>query len=121
MKKKILIVDDEPSIVRLLSRRFETKGYEVFVAHDGMECIQIAQIEVPDLILLDVSIPYLDGISTFDQLIQLDVTKSIPVIFFTALATEEIRTQVRKMGANYLISKPFNSADIEQAAAEYLE
>ena len=121
MKKKILIVDDEPSIVRLLSMRLKAENYEVFVAYDGVDCVRIAEREVPDLILMDMKMPYKDGIGAFEQLIQLDITKSIPVIFMTAFPSVEIKKLVQKMGANGFISKPFNSKDFEQTIAMTLD
>ena len=114
MKKKILIVDDEPGIVRLLSMRLKMKGYEVFTAYDGMEGVKVAVQETPDLILLDIKMPHGGGIGAFERLIQIDSTKAIPVIFMTAFPTEEIQTQVRKMGAKDCISKPFVSQDFEK-------
>ena len=114
MKKKILIVDDEPGIVRLLTLRLKAKGYEVFEAFDGMGCVRMAVKEVPDLILLDIKMPQDGGIGAFERLIQLDITKEIPVIFMTAYPTEDIKTQVRKMGAKDCISKPFISEDFEK-------
>ena len=117
MNKKILIVDDEPGIVRLLSMRLKVKGYEVFEAYDGLECVKIAMEVVPDLILLDIKMPEGGGIGAFERLIQLDITKAIPVIFMTAFPTAEIKKQVLKMGAKDCISKPFVSKDFEQTIA----
>ena len=114
MGKKILIVDDEPGIVRLLSMRLKAKGYEVFEAYDGLECVKMAMQVLPDLILLDIKMPQGGGIGAFERLIQLDATKEIPVIFMTAFPTEEIQNQVRQMGAKDCISKPFISKDFEQ-------
>ena len=114
MKKKILIVDDEPGIVRLLTLRLKAKGYEVFEAFDGMECVRMAVKEVPDLILLDIKMPQGGGIGAFERLNQLDTTKEIPVIFMTAYPTEDIKTQVREIGAKDCISKPFISEDFEK-------
>ena len=113
MKKKILIVDDEPGIVRLLSMRLKAKGYEVFEAFDGLECVKIAEEEVPDLILLDIKMPVMSGIAAFEKLIQLDITKEIPVIFMTAYPKLEVKNQVLYMGAKGFISKPFISKDLE--------
>ena len=113
MKKKILIVDDEPGIVRLLSMRLKAKGYEVFEAFDGLECVKIAEEEVPDLILLDIKMPVMSGIAAFEKLIQLDITKEIPVIFMTAYPRLELKNQALKMGAKGFISKPFISKDLE--------
>ena len=114
MKKKILIVDDEPGIVRLLSMRLKMKGYEIFTAYDGLEGVKVAVKEIPDLILLDIKMPHGGGIGAFERLIQIDSTKAIPVIFMTAFPTEEIQNQVRKMGAKDCISKPFISQDFEK-------
>jgi len=117
MAKKILIVDDEPGIVKLLSMRLKAKGYEVFEAYDGLECVQMAIKVVPDLILLDIKMPQGGGIGAFERLIQIDSTKAIPVIFMTAFPSTEIQTQVRKMGAKECISKPFISQDFEKIIA----
>ncbi len=120
LKKKILIVDDEPGIVRLLSMRLNAKGYEVFEAFDGSECVKIAIKEMPDLILLDIKMPEGGGVGAFEKLIQIDKTKAIPVIFMTAYPKLEIKNQVLKMGAKGCISKPFISEDFEQTIAKIL-
>ena len=113
MKKKILIVDDEPGIVRLLSLRLKAKNYEVFEASNGLECVQVAQEEVPDLILLDIKMPGMGGIAAFEKIRNLTITKEIPVIFMTAFPKLEIKNQVLYMGAKGFISKPFISKDLE--------
>ena len=113
MKKKILIVDDEPGIVRLLSLRLKAKNYEVFEAYNGLECVQIAQEEVPDLILLDIKMPGMGGIAAFEKIRNLTITKEIPVIFMTAFPKLEIKNQVLYLGAKGFISKPFISKDLE--------
>ena len=114
MKKKILIVDDEPGIVRLLTMRLKAKGYEVCEAFDGMECVKVAIKEIPDLILLDIKMPRGGGIGAFEKLIQIEITKNIPVIFMTAFPKLEIKNLVLKMGAKGCISKPFISEDFEK-------
>ena len=113
MKKKILIVDDEPGIVNLLSIRLKAKDYEVFEAFDGLQCVKIAEEEVPDLILLDIKMPVMCGITAFEKLNQMDITKKIPVIFMTAYPKMEVKKQVGLMGAKGFISKPFISKDLE--------
>ena len=118
MNKKILIVDDEPGIVRLLSKRLKAKGYEVFFAYDGLEGVKIAEKEIPDLIIMDVQMPHGGGIGAFEKLIQLDITCRIPVIFMTASYPKlAIENQVLKMGAKSCIAKPFIGKDFEQAIA----
>ena len=114
MKKKVLIVDDEPSIVRLLAMRLKAKGYETFEAHNGLECLMVTKEEKPDLILLDIKMPKMNGIAAFEVIIEQDETKEIPVLFMTAYPTREIKEEVLKMGAKGCISKPFISIDFEQ-------
>jgi CheY-like chemotaxis protein len=114
MKKKILIVDDEPGIVRLLSMRLQAKGYETVEAYDGLQCCLVAEEEIPDLILLDIKMPLMNGIAAFEELLKVETTKEIPVLFMTAYPTAEIRDQVLKMGAKGCISKPFISENFEQ-------
>ena len=97
--------------------RLQAKNYEVFVAYDGLECMKIAEEEVPDLILLDIKIPHGGGIRAFEKLIQMELTKNIPVIFMTAYPKLELMNQVLKMGAKGCISKPFISEDFEQTIA----
>ena len=114
MNKKILIVDDEPSIVRLLSMRLKVKGYEIVEAFDGLECVKVALKEIPDLILLDIKMPLMNGINAFEKLIRRETTKQIPVLFMTAYPSTVITNQVLKMGAKGCISKPFIRVDFEK-------
>ena len=109
MKKKILIVDDDPQIVRLLAMRLKANDFDVVAAYDGYQCVPIAKKESPDLILLDIKMPLGGGIGAFEILKGMADTSIIPVIFITAFPSEEIRRLVKEMGANDLISKPFDS------------
>ena len=109
MKKKILVVDDEPQIVRLLSLRLKAKNFNVLSAYDGHQCVQVAKVEIPDMILLDIKMPLGGGIIAFENLKRLSETKNIPVIFITAFPSAEIKKQVMDMGAEDFISKPFKS------------
>jgi DNA-binding response OmpR family regulator len=108
MKKKILVVDDDHQIVKLLGIRLKINNYEVINAYDGYQCVQLAETESPDLILLDIKMPLRGGISAFEILKSTHTTEMIPVIFITAFPTPEIKRQVIKMGAKDFISKPYN-------------
>jgi DNA-binding response OmpR family regulator len=121
LKKKILVVDDEPGIVRLLALRLKAQCYEVFTAYDPLECVKIAVKEIPDLILLDIKMPNGGGIGAFEQLLQIESTKAISVIFMTAFPTDEIKAKVLKMGAKDCISKPFISKDFEKRVIAVIE
>ncbi len=112
MKKKILVVDDEQQIVKLLTMRLQINNYEVISAYDGYECVQTAKEENPDLILLDIKMPKGGGINAFETLKRNLSTEDIPVIFITAYPSQEVKNQVTKMGASGFISKPFDGEEI---------
>ena len=107
--RKVMIVDDEPDIRRVGELSLELVGkFQVLLAAGGEEALAMAAREKPDLILLDVMMPRLDGISTFDRLQQSRETADIPVIFMTARVQ---RTQVERYlarGAKGVIFKPFD-------------
>ncbi len=109
MKRKILVVDDEPQIVRLLALRLKAKNFDVISAYDGYQCVQVAKQELPDLILLDIKMPLGGGIKAFEKLKSISATSTIPVIFITAYPSEEVKKLVMDMGAEDFVSKPFNS------------
>lgn len=109
MKKKILVVDDEPQVVRLLALRLKANNFDVISAFDGYQCVEVAKLELPDLILLDIKMPLGGGVKAFEKLKSLATTNTIPVIFITAYPSIEVKKQVMEMGAEDFISKPFNS------------
>ncbi|MBF0252622.1 MAG: response regulator [Candidatus Omnitrophica bacterium] len=84
MAKKILLVDDEPDFVNAVKMRLEHSGYKVVIGHNGVECVEKALTEKPDLILLDVMMPFKDGYSALKDLKSKESTKGIPVIMLTA-------------------------------------
>ena len=112
MKKKILVVDDETQIVRLLKMRLEANNYEIVIAFDGNQCTQVAKSEKPDLILLDIKMPMGGGISAFETMRNDESTKDIPIIFITAYPSEDVKKQVIEMGTAGFISKPFKSEEL---------
>jgi CheY-like chemotaxis protein len=115
VKKKILIVDDEPAIIRLLALRLRHNDYDVLEASNGLECIKVAEQEKPDLILMDIQMPHCDGLSAFKQLAEKESTKEIPVLFMTAFPKSDIIHKVKSLGGKGCISKPFVSTDFEES------
>jgi putative two-component system response regulator len=115
LNKKILIVDDEPAIIRLLSLRLKHNNYDTIEAHDGLECVETAERELPDLILMDIKMPNCDGLTAFKKLAENEKTRHIPVLFMTAFPKTEVLNKVHSMGAKGCISKPFVSADFEES------
>lgn len=106
--KKILVVDDEPNIVRTVADRLKMRGYDVVTATDGEEGIEMALAEKPDLILLDIVMPKLDGNATLDRLRRLKETQGIPVFMLTARSQAEDVTRATSAGAVDYVVKPFD-------------
>ena len=106
--RKILVVDDEPDVVRILSKSLMLNGFEVITANDGFECLAKAENEIPDLILLDNLMPNMDGQTTLAKLKDSKKTEGIPVIMVTALADEKNITTSQKGGAVEYVVKPFD-------------
>ncbi len=108
--KKILVVDDEPDVVRILSKSLIADGFEVITANDGLECLAKVQNEPPDLILLDNIMPNMDGQAVLKKLKASKQTEEIPIIMVTALADEKNITGAQKGGAVEYVVKPFDYA-----------
>jgi two-component system sensor histidine kinase/response regulator len=105
---KILVVDDQPINVQLLRRKLEREGIEVFAAHNGLEALKEVADKRPDLILLDVMMPDMDGIEVCQRLQADEETKSIPVIFINARTSKEGKLEGLGVGAVDYITKPID-------------
>lgn len=111
--KKILIVDDEPNILTLLESRLKSAGYDVIKANNGKDALFLAYKEKPNLILLDIVMPGIDGSQVSEALKNNPVTSNIPVIFLTCLITKEEELKKKScLDCNFFISKPFNSDEL---------
>ena len=107
MAKKILVVDDEVELTKAMTIRLTTAGYEVSVAHDGEEALKKARQEKPDLIILDLMLPKIDGYKTC-RLLKFDQKyRDIPIIMVTARVEEEDKRLGMETGADEYITKPF--------------
>ena len=104
--KKILLVDDERDILDFLSYNLENVGYKVRVAQNGQEGVKIAQEFLPDLILLDIMMPQMDGIQTCKKIRNLDTTKEIVIAFLTARGEDYSQIEGFNAGADDYILKP---------------
>ena len=107
--RKILVVDDEPDIVTVISKVFRDNGYEVITADDGQEALEKAKTEKPDLILLDLMLPIMDGYKVCGLLKNDTRYAKIPIILFTAKAQENDIKLGEEVGADAYITKPFES------------
>jgi CheY-like chemotaxis protein len=111
--RKILVVDDDPDIRRMAGLALERiGGFRVVLAAGGDEALAAAGREAPDLVLLDVSMPGMDGPATLVALRALQGTARVPVVFFTAASTEAEVARLRALGAVGVIPKPFDVADL---------
>lgn len=102
--KKILVVDDEVSVIKILTKKLSEEGFLVDACYDGQEALLKVEREKPDLILLDIIMPKLDGISVLKKLKQSEETKDIPIMILTNLYDDEKMVEVLKAGnTDYLI------------------
>jgi DNA-binding response OmpR family regulator len=103
---KILVVDDEPNVLRMVSYTLQIEGYEVIVAQNGVEALSKAQTEVPDLVILDVMMPDMSGIAVCEQLRKTPETMDLPIIMFSALSQVSDKVKCLEAGADEYITKP---------------
>lgn len=112
MPKKILAVDDEKHIVRLVQANLERVGYTVVTANDGKEALQKVEEENPDLVILDVMMPYMDGFEVLQNLRRNPGTRDIPVIMLTAKAQDADVFKGWQSGVDCYLTKPFNPMEL---------
>ena len=112
MKETILIVEDERDIVKMLDYNLKKEGYKILVTHDGEDALDAANTKHPDLILLDLMLPGLDGLEVCKQLKLERKTASIPVIMLTAKAQESDKIVGLELGADDYVVKPFSPREL---------
>ncbi|MCO6176256.1 response regulator [Flavobacterium sp. NRK F10] len=108
MKKKILIVDDEPNIIMSLEYTFKKNNFEVFIARDGQEALDILKDQVPNVIILDVMMPNVDGYATLESIKKDEKLNNCKVIFLSAKNKESDIQKGLDLGANAYMTKPFS-------------
>jgi two-component system alkaline phosphatase synthesis response regulator PhoP len=108
-KQKILLVDDEQDILDLLSYNLEKEGYDVYTAHNGIKCLEIARQIIPDIILLDVMMPEMDGMEACKEIRDDDRLKNVIVAFLTARNEDYSQIAGFDSGADDYISKPIKT------------
>ncbi|HEY9897192.1 MAG TPA: response regulator [Candidatus Sericytochromatia bacterium] len=119
--KRILIIDDEETIQTVVQFGIQmSAGWDVLLASSGAQGIAIAQTEQPDVILLDVVMPAMDGLATFKVLQSHLATKHIPVIFLTAKVQTAEKHQFNTLGSSGVITKPFNALHLPEQIARIL-
>lgn len=119
-KKHILVVDDDPLVVKILKEPLERVGYKVNVARQGLEALQRVKEQRPDLIILDILMPLMDGFKVA-RFLKFDKRyKDIPIIVLTSRATEGERKMGEKVGANEYLYKPFRLPHVMTVVQRYM-
>ncbi len=121
MGTKILVCDDERHIVRLIQVNLERQGYTVVTAYDGKEGLEKTLAEKPDLVVLDVMMPYMDGFEVLKNLRREPETEAIPVIMLTAKAQDKDVFEGYSYGADMYLTKPFNPIELISFVKRILE
>lgn len=111
-KKTIMVVDDNPDIITIIKTILEGKGYNVISASSGPELLNLLKNQKPDLIILDIMMPEMDGLEVLTKLKGVTDTTAIPVILLTAKVQYEDVLGGYKLGADYYITKPFTSTQL---------
>lgn len=112
MAVKILVCDDERSIVRLIQVNLERQGWQVVTAYDGKEGLEKIRSEKPDICVLDVMMPYMDGFEVLKNLRREPETQNLPVVMLTAKAQDKDVFEGYHFGADVYLTKPFNPMEL---------
>lgn len=120
MAKKILLVEDEKNVILGVRTCLDAVGYQVDIVEDGEEALHYIKRESPDLILLDLLLPKIDGFEVLKTVRADEAKKDIPVIVLTAKAEEEDRQRAMELGANNYMTKPFKPQELWDLLKKYL-
>ncbi|MBS2966466.1 response regulator [Actinocrinis puniceicyclus] len=113
--RRVLVVDDSAVIRQLIAVNLELEGFEVFLAEDGQECLDVVEAVHPDVVTLDVVMPRLDGFATAARLRSGRATSGLPIVMVTACAQESDLARGRELGVEAYLTKPFEPAELVRA------
>lgn len=111
-KKKVLIVDDDQDLLKMLKLRIESEGFEFMSAQDGEEMLKAVKIKKPDVILLDIMLPKIDGYTALREMRKEERYKDIPVIILTAKEKRNVGDLFVLESASFFVEKPFKTKDL---------
>ena len=120
-KKRVLLAEDHPGTIEVMQTELEVLGYEVVVAQDGQEAVEKAATESPDLIVMDIIMPKLDGFQATARIRENPRTKDIPILAATALARPGDREKCLESGCDGYIAKPFTHRQLGAAIDRLFE
>ena len=108
----VLAVDDESDVLLFVKTALQTDGYLVLTASDGPTALELARSETPDVIVLDIMMPGMDGFQVLDELRKQETTRAIPVVMLTILQERERKIAAIERGVEYYVTKPFEVHDL---------
>ena len=117
-KKLIYVVDDDHLILKVMDEFLTSEGFGAKVTDDGYGVLVLCEKNVPDLIISDVKMPKLDGLSLLRKLKKKESTKDVPVVFISGYADQEFLEQAKELGAIYYLFKPFTNDDLRKIIAQ---
>lgn len=120
MSPRILIIDDDVSVRNLLNKLLKRKGYETVLAEDGQEGVEVAKQVQPDLIILDVAMPRMDGLTAGRLIKDHQPLSRVPIIFLSAAASEKDTDAAQDTGAEVYIMKPFDVGALTNVVSDLL-
>jgi two-component system alkaline phosphatase synthesis response regulator PhoP/two-component system response regulator VicR len=121
MAKTILIADDDPTIIKLLQVNLEMEGYDVVTAFDGQDAVEKAEAQPPDLVILDIMMPRMDGWAAREALADTPTLAEIPVIFLSARAQQADLRRGYEAGVAEYVTKPFDPTALLDIIQQVLE
>jgi DNA-binding response OmpR family regulator len=120
--KKVLLVEDDKMISNMYQTKLKQEGFEILIAEDGVGALAVTRRAKPDIILLDVILPQLDGFSVLEEIRKDNKIKNTPVIMLTNLGTTEDKDKAKRLGANdYLVKASLTPSEVSAAVKKYLQ
>ena len=120
MKKRILLAEDHPKTRQVMREELDLLGYEVMVAQNGLEAVDAATSQLPDLIIMDIRMPNMDGLQATKQIRQNPTTQAIPILAATAKAVTGDKEECLAIGCTDYIAKPFTHKELDAAIKKLL-
>ncbi len=119
-KKRILVVDDDPDLLKMLKVRIEAEGFEFMSAKDGQEMLDLLKVKKPDVILLDILLPKVDGYTALREMKKEDEYRDIPVIILSAKEKKKVGDLFALEDVAFFVEKPFETRDLLQKVRSLL-
>lgn len=120
LRKTVLVVDDYDDVRAITKKALESFGYRVIEAGSGVEAVRVAQAESPDLILMDLSMPNMDGFATMHKLRRMLGLRDVPVIALSAHTAREVREDALAAGCREFVTKPLHLEELKSVVARHL-